>query len=108
MQFAWIGFLKNGADADQDVLHQATDFLEQPFIRIQSAGSLRDGDGRRSGMMMIFDADDRPTAEALVAASPFLKAGLYAAASPLRISRRGRLSAGVARLSQQFACAARD
>lgn len=78
MQFAWIGFLKNGADADQDVLHQATDFLEQPFIRIQSAGSLRDGDGRRSGMMMIFDADDRPTAEALVAASPFLKAGLYA------------------------------
>ena len=39
MQFAWIGFLKNGADADQDVLHQATDFLEQPFIRIQSAGS---------------------------------------------------------------------
>lgn len=77
MQFAWIGFLKAGADAEAEVLHQATDFLQQPYIRIPSAGALRDESGRRAGMMMIFDAESRSAAEALVAASPFLKAGLY-------------------------------
>lgn len=77
MQFVWIGFLKAGADADQEVLHQTTEFLQQPFIRIISAGALRGEDGSRAGMIMIFEADDRAAAEALVAASPFLKAGLY-------------------------------
>ena len=77
MQFASIGFLKAGTDADQEVLHQMTDFLQQPFVRIASAGALRDQQGGRAGMMMIFDADDRATAEALVKGSPFLKAGLY-------------------------------
>lgn len=78
MQFAWIGFLKAGSDADQQVLHEVTDFLQQPYIRIPSAGALRDASGRRAGMMMIFEANDRAAAEALVADSPFLKAGLYA------------------------------
>lgn len=78
MQFAWIGFLKPGIDADQQVLHEVNDFLQQPYIRIPSAGALRDTEGRRAGMMMIFDAKDRAAAEALVAESPFLKAGLYA------------------------------
>lgn len=78
MQFAWIGFLKAGSDADQQVLHEVTDFLQQPYIRIPSAGALRDASGRRAGMMMIFEAKDRAAAEALVADSPFLKAGLYA------------------------------
>jgi len=77
MQFAWIGFLKAGLEADQQVLHEATNFLQQPYIRIPSAGALRDESGRRAGMMMIFDAKDRKAAEALVADSPFLKAGLY-------------------------------
>ena len=78
MQFAWIGFLKPGIDADQQVLHEVNAFLQQPYIRIPSAGALRDTEGRRAGMMMIFDAKDRAAAEALVAESPFLKAGLYA------------------------------
>ena len=77
MQFVWIGFLKAGMDADQAVLQQTTDFLQQPYIRIQSAGPLRDQAGRRAGMMMIFDVENRGAAEALVAHSPFLEAGLY-------------------------------
>lgn len=77
MQFVWLGFLKEGSTADPSVLRETTDFLQQPFIRIQSVGALRDEDGRRAGMLMIFDAEDRATAEALVAGSPFLKAGLY-------------------------------
>ena len=77
MQFVWIGFLKAGAVADQAVLEQMTGFLEQPYVSIQSAGPLRDEAGRRAGMMMIFDVEDRAGAEALVKTSPFLEAGLY-------------------------------
>ena len=46
-------------------------------IEIRSAGALRDETGKRTGMMMIFEAADRSTAEALAANSPFLRAGLY-------------------------------
>ncbi|MBV9527379.1 YciI family protein [Sphingomonas sp.] len=77
MRFVWIGFMKAGADADQRILQQETGFLQQPYIKILSAGALRDEDGRRLGMMMIFETEDRSTAEALVAGSPFRRAGLY-------------------------------
>jgi uncharacterized protein YciI len=77
MQFAWIGFLKAGTDADPTVLQETSDFLQQPYIRISSVGPLRDQAGQRAGMMMIFDVEDRTAAEALVATSPFLRAGLY-------------------------------
>jgi uncharacterized protein YciI len=77
MLFMWLGFLKEGAEADQNVQQQVTEFLQQPYIKIQSAGALRDEAGRRAGMMMMFDVDDRAAAEALVANSPYLAAGLY-------------------------------
>jgi uncharacterized protein YciI len=78
MLFVWMGFLK--ADAGpipQDVQQQTNDFLQQPYIPIQSLGALRDEAGRRAGMMMIFDVEDRTAAEALVESSPYRKAGLY-------------------------------
>jgi uncharacterized protein YciI len=77
MLFVWLGFLKEGADADQQVQQQATSFLQQPYISILSAGALRDEGGRRAGMMMIFEVENRGAAEALVAGSPYLNAGLY-------------------------------
>lgn len=77
MQFVWMGFLRPGTDADQQVLRQTTEFLQQPYIRISSVGPLRDETGSRAGMLMIFDSDDRAAAEALVKNSPFLEAGLY-------------------------------
>lgn len=77
MLFVWLGFLKEGAEPDQQVQLDATAFLEQPLIEIRAAGALRDDAGKRAGMMMIFEAADRPAAEALVANSPFLRAGLY-------------------------------
>jgi uncharacterized protein YciI len=77
MQFAWIGFMRDGVEASPTVLREVTGFLEQPYIRIPSAGSLHDNAGRRAGMMMIFEAQDHAAAEALVAESPFLKANLY-------------------------------
>lgn len=78
MLFAWMGFLK--ADAEpipQSVQEQTNDFLSQPFIPIRSVGQLRDEAGKRAGMMMVFEVDDRAAAEALVENSPYLEAGLY-------------------------------
>lgn len=77
MLFAWMGFIKPGAEMiPQEVNAQAGDFLQQPFIPIHFAGPLCD-EGRRAGMLMIFEADDRTAAETLVENSPYLKAGLY-------------------------------
>jgi uncharacterized protein YciI len=78
MLFAWMGFLRSGADTiPQDVQQQTNDFLQQPYLPIQLAGPLCDENDRRAGMMMIFEADNRAAAEALIATSPFLRAGLY-------------------------------
>jgi hypothetical protein len=77
MLYVWQGFLNEGAEPDQQVQWEVTDFLMQPAIPIRSAGALRDEAGKRAGMLLIFEADDRAAAEALVATSPYLRAGLY-------------------------------
>jgi uncharacterized protein YciI len=78
MLYAWMGFLKDPADpVPQWVQQQTTDFLGQPYIPIRYVGQLRDENGNRAGMMMIFEVEDRSAAEAFVEESPYLKAGLY-------------------------------
>jgi uncharacterized protein YciI len=78
MLYAWIGFLKAGADSIPASLQEsATDFLSQPLIKIKAAGPLRDASGKRAGMMMIFEHDSREAAEAFVKDSPYLRADLY-------------------------------
>lgn len=78
MLFAWMGFIKPGEDeVPQDVQQQTSDFLQQPFMPVQSAGPLCDENGRKAAMLMIFEADDRAAADALVQSSPYRKAGLY-------------------------------
>lgn len=78
MLFAWMGFLKPGAGPiPQSVQEQTNDFLQQPYIPIRSVGQLRDEQGDRAGMMMVFEVEDRAAAVALVENSPYLKAGLY-------------------------------
>ena len=78
MLFAWMGFLKVDAEPiPQSVQEQTNDFLSQPFIPIRSVGQLRDEAGKRAGMMMLFEVENRAAAEALVENSPYLKAGLY-------------------------------
>jgi hypothetical protein len=44
---------------------------------IEAVGPLCDENGRRAAMLMLFEAQDRSAAEALVANSPYRKAGLY-------------------------------
>lgn len=77
MLFVWLGFLKDGEEPDQQVQQETSDFLKQPYIPIRAAGALRDSSGKRTGMMMIFEAEDHAAAQALVSTSPFLRAGLY-------------------------------
>jgi uncharacterized protein YciI len=78
MLFAWIGFLKPGAEPiPQDVQRQTSDFIAQPYINIRAVGPLHDDSGKRAGMMMLFEVPDRQAAEAFVANSPYLQAGLY-------------------------------
>lgn len=78
MLYAWMGFLKDPkVPVPQSVQQQTTDFLGQPFIAIRFVGPLRDANGDRAGMMMIFEVEDRNAAEAFVENSPYLQAGLY-------------------------------
>jgi uncharacterized protein YciI len=79
MLYAWIGFLKPGAEPiPQSVQQRTTDFLSQPLIRIRAAAPLRDRSGKRAAMMIIFEHDSREAAEAFVMDSPYLEADLYA------------------------------
>ena len=78
MLFAWIGFIRPGAEKiPQDVQQQTNDFLQQPYLPISSVGPLCDVNGRLAAMLMIFEAENRTAAEALVENSPYRKAGLY-------------------------------
>ena len=78
MLYVWLGYLKSDTDpVAQQVQRMTTDFLRQPSITIWSAGPLRDADGKRSAMMMIFEHESREAAEAFVRDSPYLEAGLY-------------------------------
>lgn len=77
MQFVWMGFLKTGEVIDAGLQEQISQFLQQPYIPIQAAGALRDEAGARAGYLVVFDAEHREAAEALVRESPIRQAGLY-------------------------------
>jgi len=77
MLFAWMGFLKTADPIDPAVQQQISAFLQQPYIEIASAGVLRNASGRPGGYLMVFEADNRAAAEALVQESPLRAAGLY-------------------------------
>ena len=78
MLFAWIGFIRSGAEQiPQEVNIESNDFLSQPYVNIHSVGPLCDSTSRRAAMMMIFESRDRETAQALVDSSPYKRAGIY-------------------------------
>jgi len=77
MQFVWIGFLKSSDPIEPKIQQQISSFLQQPIIHIENAGVLRNADGRRAGYLVIFEAENRAAAEALVHESPLRAAGLY-------------------------------
>ena len=77
MQFVWMGFLKSGEPIDPSVQQQISEFLQQPYVPIGSAGLLHSETGDRQGYLFIFEAENYAAAEALVRESPLRRAGLY-------------------------------
>jgi hypothetical protein len=77
MRFVWMGFLKSADPIDPAIQQQISGFLEQPYIPIDAAGVLRKAGGERAGYLVIFEAESRAAAEALVQESPLRAAGLY-------------------------------
>ena len=78
MLYVLIGFLKDDADpVPQSVQVQTSDFIGQPFTKVQSAGVLRDASGKRAGMMLMFEDESREAAEVFVKASPYIQAHLF-------------------------------
>lgn len=77
MLFVLIGFLKPGAEqVPQSVQVQTTDFVGQPFINVRSVGPLRDDSGNKVGVMMMFEHENRDSAEEFANGSPYIRAGI--------------------------------
>ncbi len=52
-------------------------YLEAQAARIMSAGGLLDPEGKPCGSLLVVEAADRAEAEALAAADPYARAGLF-------------------------------
>jgi uncharacterized protein YciI len=51
--------------------------IRQPLLHIRLLGALLDGAGRRSGMMMLMEADSRELVQSFLDQSPYSREGLY-------------------------------
>jgi hypothetical protein len=71
MLFAITGILKDDAEAGIPALQDAfNEHLAQPYRRLRLAGALRSREGRRSGFMVLLEADSFAEAEAYLHESP--------------------------------------
>lgn len=78
MLFALIGLFRADAEADRERIHeQFNSHLAQPFRHVRLGGSLKDGAGRRTGVLLVVEADTLEQAQAFLDASPYVRAGLY-------------------------------
>jgi uncharacterized protein YciI len=51
--------------------------IRQPLLHIRLLGALLDANGRRSGMMMLMEADSRELVQSFLDQSPYSREGLY-------------------------------
>ncbi len=51
--------------------------IGQPLLHIRLLGVLLDDEGRRSGMLMLMEADGRDLVQSFLDQSPFLREGVY-------------------------------
>ena len=67
-----------GVEAQHEALSEAFgDHMRQPLLRIRLVGALRDEQGRREGLLMMMEAEDRPQLDHFLELSPYRQAGLY-------------------------------
>ncbi len=78
MLFAVHGTFKPDIEARRLAAHaEFSEHLRQTVLRIRLACALHDGT-RRTGVLLLIEAEDRATVERFVASSPYTRAGLYA------------------------------
>ena len=80
MLFAFIckdkpGHLQVRMDARPDHLVHLTSLNEKGILKF--AGPFLDAEGKPDGSLVVVEAEDRAAAEALAAADPYAKAGLF-------------------------------
>ena len=78
MLYAVRARFRPGVEAQRSAL--STDFgqhIRQPLLHIRMVGALQDDAGRRTGMLMLMEADDREQLDNFLAQSPYGQAGLY-------------------------------
>ena len=51
--------------------------IRQPLLHIRLLGALLDGNGRRSGLLMLMEADGREGVQSFLDQSPFARERLY-------------------------------
>jgi len=51
--------------------------IRQPLLHIRLVGALLDGNGRRSGILMLMEADGRGQVQNFLDQSPYSREGLY-------------------------------
>ena len=78
MLYAVKARFRPGSDERRNAL--ATEFsqhIRQPLLHIRLLGALLDGDGRRSGLLMLMEADGRELVQNFLDQSPFARERLY-------------------------------
>jgi uncharacterized protein len=78
MLYAVKARFRPGSDERRNAL--ATEFsqhIRQPLLHIRLLGALLDGDGRRSGLLMLMEADGRELVQNFLDQSPYSREGLY-------------------------------
>ena len=78
MLFAIHATFKPDIEARRLAVHdEFSEHMRQRVLRVRLACALHDDAARRTGVLILLEAEDRATVERFVASSPYTKAGLY-------------------------------
>ena len=78
MLFVIAGRFGPNTEAEREKIHaDFNEHLMQGSPAVRFGGPLYDAAGRRSGVLLVVEAEDRGAAERFYQASPYAKAGLY-------------------------------
>ena len=78
MLFAVKARFRRGTDEQRAALSaEFGQHIRQPLLHIRLLGALLDSGGRRSGIMMLMEADSREGVQNFLDQSPFTRDGLY-------------------------------
>jgi uncharacterized protein YciI len=78
MLFAVKAHFRPGTEERRAALSaQFSEHIGQPLLHIRLLGVLLDDDGRRSGMLMLMEAESREPVQHCIDQSPYTREGVY-------------------------------